>query len=586
MFFRYLSCLFISVCFLSLSLPATAQQTTDLDPFTIETRLAGAPGIDGKLKELEAILAEVQKAPNPDLKLYFDLTTLRLELLLEKGDKLAAAEVAAQLGQIAIVQRQVLGQDPIPYLRRAADLYEEAGEYRKALSLLEAELDQRLEGGQSGEQIAEVQKERARIAKLQGNDRLAADLDRLAQSAEAPSPAAKSTRAGEEQGFHEVEVFYATDRERKVDAVPSDFYGYGRGDLEYGVVTVTIPDTHVPGAIETPSIWKLEFGPEPAKHIMVQKVEPEDPDSYFGRMQAEMKKRKRKEAFVFIHGFNTNFDAAAKRAAQLAYDMDYRGVPVLYSWPSAGKTFMYVADTAVVRLSGRRLYKFLLELRQRSGADVIHIVAHSMGNRALTDALELLAMQQKAEEKTEPMFGQIFFAAPDVDAGLFKEMLATIQPLAQRLTLYTSQEDWALVASRKLHGDAPRAGQAGETVLTSDKFDTIDMSALGEDMLAHTYFANDSSALADIMSLIWLNAGPDHRCGLKKVQLAQNAFSWKYEKETCPDTDIISLIKLLWSESGLSVDQIKEMVRQKFTDPDRKAAIEASLDKLIGTTGN
>ncbi|WP_454610637.1 alpha/beta fold hydrolase [Labrenzia sp. MBR-25] len=576
-----MSVLFVSLFLVFTALPALAQQDNGPDAIGIETRLAGQPDLDAKIRELEAIMVEVQKAPKPDLQLYFDLNTLRLELLLEKGDRSAAADVAAQLAQIAIAQRQGLGEDPLPFLRRAADLYEAEENYRTALSLLEAELNQRLEGGQSGADIADVQNARARVAEKQGNSQQAEAFRALAAKALAPSAADKTTRAGETQGFREVDVFYATDRARTQAPVPSDYYGYGRGDLEYGVVSVSIPDIHIPGAIETPSIWKLEFGPEPAKHIMVQKVTPQDPDSYFARMQAEMDTRKRREAFVFIHGFNTNFDDAAKRAAQLAYDMDYRGIPVLYSWPSAGKTFMYVADTAVVRLSGRRLYRFLLDLKERSGADVIHIVAHSMGNRALTDALELLAMQQKAEDQTDPMFGQIFFAAPDVDAGLFKEMLGTIRPLAKRLTLYTSEEDWALVASRKLHGDAPRAGQAGTTVLMSAEFDTIDMSALGEDMLAHTYFANDSSALADIMSLIWLNARPDNRCGLKKVQRGDNSFSWKYEKSICPDTDIISLIKLLWSESDLSIAQIKKMVEEKFNDPARVAAVKVSLDKLI-----
>ncbi|MES0880542.1 alpha/beta hydrolase [Roseibium sp. SCP14] len=578
MILRRLYVLFLVISFTSVSLPVHAQQTIEVDPVSIETRLAGQPGINGKLAVLETALAEIQKSKTPDLGLFFDLGTLRLELLLKQDKQLEAADQAAQLAQIAISQRQILNRNPLPFLRRAAVLYEEIGKYRNAIGVLEAELNQRLEGGQSGEEIARVQRDLAHIAKLQGNASQAEKYLALAEAALAPTEA--GTRSGEEKGYHEVDVFYATDRKQTGETEPSDFYGYDRGDLEFGIVSVTIPDTHVPGAIETPSIWKLEFGPEPAKHIMVQKVEPQAADEYFARMQSEMKQRDRKEAFVFIHGFNTSFDAAAKRAAQLAYDMDYRGVPVLYSWPSAGKTFMYVADTAVVRLSGRRLYAFLQDLKSRSGADVIHIVAHSMGNRALTDALELLATKHTAEGKSEPIFGQVFFAAPDVDAGLFREMLDTIRPLAQRMTLYTSQEDWALVASRKLHGDAPRAGQAGQSLLTSEVFDTIDMSALGEDMLAHTYFANDSSALADIMSLIWLNAAPDQRCGLQKVDRIQKASSWKYEKGSCPDTDVINLIKLLWGESEVSVDQIKKQIKAQFDDPARIAAIEAWLDKL------
>ena len=40
------------------------------------------------------------------------------------------------------------------------------------------------------------------------------------------------------------------------------------------------------------------------------------------------------------------------------------------------------------------------------------------------------------------------------------------------------------------------------------------MSALGEDMLAHSYVANDHSALIDIAMLFWRNLDPGERCGL------------------------------------------------------------------------
>ena len=85
---------------------------------------------------------------------------------------------------------------------------------------------------------------------------------------------------------------------------------------------------------------------------MVRKIEPQDKQTFFSRMHQEFEAGDKKEAVVFIHGFNVTYDAAAKRAAQLAYDMNYGGVPVLYSWPSAGKTRHYIGDTAVVRLSG------------------------------------------------------------------------------------------------------------------------------------------------------------------------------------------------------------------------------------------
>ncbi|TYC68545.1 alpha/beta hydrolase [Stappia sp. BW2] len=234
-----------------------------------------------------------------------------------------------------------------------------------------------------------------------------------------------------------------------------------------------------------------------------------------------------------------------------------------------------------VRLSGRRLLHFLEELRTKSDAETIHIVAHSMGNRAVTDALELLALRNNIHEGDEPVFGQIFFAAPDVDAGLFKEMLKTIRPLARRTTLYVSQNDWALEASRKLHGNAPRAGQGGEEVLNDSQFDTVDMSILGKDMLAHTYFANDSSALADIMSLIWLNPSPSKRCGLSVDASNDVKGAWIYDKYKCPEKGLIGLISHLWTEATVTRATIKAALDELVTDKAEAATLEQALNRLV-----
>ena len=38
-------------------------------------------------------------------------------------------------------------------------------------------------------------------------------------------------------------------------------------------------------------------------------------------------------AVVFVHGYNTAFDYAVYRTAQIAYDLKFDGVPFLFSWP-------------------------------------------------------------------------------------------------------------------------------------------------------------------------------------------------------------------------------------------------------------
>jgi len=452
----------------------------------------------------------VETVPQSEVRVIYDLYLVQAELLQARGPSLELARLYADLAQYAARHRDVLFEDPAPLLRVAADQFERAGDLRAARDVAQALLNEQRDGGLRADQM---QATLDRIDRLTGQigDGVIASSGTGPDAGTPPGVIAQMSvsRADDAGGYQEVDVYYATDRARSGETDPNAFYGYARGQLELGVARVTIPDTHQPGMIDAPSIWRLEFGPNPAKHVVLQSVEPVEEEAFYARMNTHLAETGSTSAFVFIHGYNVSFDQAARRAAQIAYDMTFPGLPVLYSWPSRGSTAGYIADTAVVRLSGRRLSHFLDDLVEKSGASTIHIVAHSMGNRALTDALELMALRRGLREGDAPVFDQVLFAAPDVDADLFAEMMPTVRPVAKRLTLYASEQDWALATSKQLHGDAPRAGQGGADMIARAEFDSVDMSQLGDDMLAHSYFADDSSA----------PLGPD--VGIKQ-QISQN----------------------------------------------------------------
>jgi esterase/lipase superfamily enzyme len=57
-----------------------------------------------------------------------------------------------------------------------------------------------------------------------------------------------------------------------------------------------------------------------------------DLDDWFRRV-ASGKRR----LFVFVHGFNTNFDEGVYRVAQIVHDSEMNAAPVLFNWPSRGR---------------------------------------------------------------------------------------------------------------------------------------------------------------------------------------------------------------------------------------------------------
>lgn len=559
---------------------SNAQETAKFDPGFAELAYLAATDTTAALTQANLAIERLETSGILDPRVTFDLNKLRADLLLELGQEAEAAALYSQLATFTAQNRTILDTDPITLYLKAARLFEKAGNFRAALTQQQAILEEQRDGGQNGETLSATMLELARLSQDLGRSN---DADKFKADASAAEQASiDGTRGTEEDGFREVEVYYATDRAPTGDPRPTEYYGSGRGDLELGVVMVTVPDIHVPGMVEAPSVWRLEFGPSPAKHVVLQSVTPVSEDVFYGRLQKEFSGRADREAFVFIHGYNVRFEQAAKRAAQIAYDMNYAGVPVLYSWPSRGSTIGYVADSAVVRLSGRRLSLFLDDLVARSGASTIHIVAHSMGNRALTDALELMALRHDLTPKSDPIFGQILFAAPDVDAGLFAQMIKTIRPIAERLTLYASEEDWALESSRRLHGNAARAGQGGEDTLVSDYIDSVDMSELGEDMLAHSYFADDSSALADMMSLFWQNTAPNRRCGLVVTnQQDSKVETWRYERGTCTNQNLIGALAHMQRENVNTSNHARAVLARTTPDTNIYNELEPVILKMV-----
>jgi esterase/lipase superfamily enzyme len=521
-------------------------------------------------------LIETALSTEPEGEAREELLQRKSEVAEKSGDLAEARNAAVAWAEALSTRLGANAPELVELFSRIADLSAKTGE-----TALEAEaLAEALRVCDANGDTVGAQGFAARLKPIAVGDGEIANAAREALSAHdaaAQSREAQRDLGPGEEGFTRVKLYYATDRARTGDRSPSSFYGGDRSDgLELGELEVSVPNTHVPGKIEKPSIWTFDFREDPERHIVLQSVTPMPQDTVFAHMRSHLGETGSDEAFVFVHGFNVSFEGAAKRAAQIARDMNFDGLPIVYSWPSRNSIFSYIADTAVVNLSGRRLLGFLEDVVRQSGAKRIHLIAHSMGNRALTDALELYAVMHRGEP---PAFDQVLFTAPDLDAGLFKAMAKTIRPVARRLTLYTSDHDWALAVSRRLHGDMPRAGQSGKEILLSDDFDSVDMSLVGEDMLAHSYFANNPSALTDILSLFWRDTPPRDRCGMVAPQSERGW--WLYSPERCDSNAMLSALAMLREHGDTTLASASRNLPLEGATPEEKQRIEAAVGTLM-----
>jgi len=321
--------------------------------------------------------------------------------------------------------------------------------------------------------------------------------------------------------YTKVPVFFGTSRQGNVAAASGRFTVERGLSNSYGLAEVSIPDDHRMGKLEKPRWWRLEFRPDPERHVVVLTIGLLDQPEFASRTRVAVSGAERKEVLLFVHGFNVTFEDALRRTAQLSYDLAFPGVAVLYSWPSEGSIPDYMVDSNNVTWAEPYFSGFLQVLRQDVGAEAVHVIAHSMGSRLLANTVSRLSSSPDATG-----LRQVVFAAPDLDAEVFRHLAAAFPGKARRLTLYASSEDMALKASRKLQ-KYPRAGESGLSLVIVPEVDSIDASSVRTDFLNHSYFGDSDSILSDLFYLVRDDLPPSARVRLRKRDLYGQTY-WSF----------------------------------------------------------
>jgi len=256
--------------------------------------------------------------------------------------------------------------------------------------------------------------------------------------------------------------------------------------------------------------------------MMVALIAPRTRAVFFAELRGRVGSSSEKDAFVYVHGYKNTFEDAAKRAAQIHYDLKFKGAPIIYSWPSQGDYDDYSVDEQNARWSIPHLVAFLRDLEKNSGATKIHLLAHSMGGLVLTRAL-----QRMGDELKGSPFHQIVLGAPDIDSDVFEDEIApAILGTGRKLTLYASSNDFALAASRTLH-ENPRAGGSGARIVVVEGMDTLDVSSVSR---GHSYIAGNGRVLSDLVRLLIENRKPSLAVGMLKGEWGKLTY-WILKKQ-------------------------------------------------------
>lgn len=302
-----------------------------------------------------------------------------------------------------------------------------------------------------------------------------------------------------------VEIFVATTRE--ASAEPVYFSGERGPKLSFARLDFTVPRSHKPGELELP-----DSGPsDPARHFTVTGVQRLDLAPIIADVRREIMRRpaSQRDVLVFVHGFNTNFADAAFRFAQIVHDSGFKGVPVLFTWPSRGQLLAYPYDRESAFYSRDFLEANLRAIARDLGTTRMDILAHSMGTLLTLEALRQAAI------RGDGTFGgklrDIILAAPDVDLDVFRTQMREIK---RPVTVFVSADDRALDFSRRFAGDKTRLGAVSskdtEIVAGLEKLGAriIDLSEVASgDSLNHSKFASSPKVVQMIGQRLQADGG-------------------------------------------------------------------------------
>ena len=322
----------------------------------------------------------------------------------------------------------------------------------------------------------------------------------------------------------QVPILYVTDRNIDVTSKPKDYFGGGRGDLSYGEAIVAISTRKV-GLSEFSNItrWKPVVGAQNNRDELIE-VRPMLRTTFDERLDDAGAETT--DVVVYIHGYSKKFKTVARNTAHIVFSSNTRSMPILYSWPSRGLATHYVGDLSNLNWSTLHLQNFLRDLVTNEDVGKVHVIAHSLGNQALLTALAQLL--DEPEVTANWRFGEIILFAPDYDKEIFaRDILPALSGLQSRITLYVSDSDVPLMASRRLN-QYPRLGDAKAGIFIAPGIETVDVSSVVTIFDGHSAHRDSPTVQADMHFLFDEGLPASERPTLVPVESADGIY-WEID---------------------------------------------------------
>ncbi len=293
-----------------------------------------------------------------------------------------------------------------------------------------------------------------------------------------------------------VDLLVATTRRPSANA--AELFGGERTlSPHFARLSISIPPAREAGEIA----WSSNTIPDPKVSFAATGFAAIEAARFGEEVRKSIRKSGKSHVLLFVHGYNTRFDEAAFRLAQIAHDSGASVTPVLFSWPSWGTLSAYPYDRESAAISRDGLEFVLAMLAGEPAVSQVSVLAHSMGGWLTLEALRQAAIRDK---QIHPKITDVMLAAPDVDVdvALSQGRAVTSVKIRPRLTLFVSADDKALNVSRFVWGSRDRLGSIDPRVepyrtnLAKGGVEVFDLTDVSSgDPLNHGKFASSPAVV-------------------------------------------------------------------------------------------